>query len=395
MEKPSVSWSDFEADDPTFQLEAAKLEVEDEEDEDQENEEEEDEEEDELPQDKKKIKKASKADPVKEEKKKDTKAKKPKEEPKLKDNEILGEEEEVELEEEGLDEEEEEVNPLAFFEEVEKITGQPVEVDYGDSDPASPNGVALREKAIREQALDNFLTEIEEKYPVAFKALNHAYAGGNVADLFKQTTTRDYTKVTLAEGDEDTAKEILREYYRSRGVKNEAKINKMIEADEDSTGGIIAEATTALQELSAEQVAKREEIIEEQKQRAVQEKQRDDAFVGVLDKAIGNRQLGTFRIPDKAEADQFLNYVLGNIRKKQDGTYELAALVDSTNFEKQLQYQYFQFKNGDLSKIIRQKASTLTAQKLKLRATHEADRSKRATEQEQRVAGASIRDFEN
>lgn len=386
MAKKVVSWADFEADDPEFQLEQTGLETQEEDEE--EGQEEEEEPEEEEPVAKKKKKKAP-IEEIEEEKP-------PTKKTKLKTDEVIGEEEEEDVPDiDDKGDTEEESDPLEFFEEVDKITGQTVDVDYQDTDPASPQGVALREKAIREQVLDSFLTEIEEKFPVAFKALNHAYAGGDIADLFKQTTSRDYTKVTLGDDDEATAREILREYYRSRGVKNEAKINKMVEADEDSEGGLVTEAKTALQELAEDQAAARDTVLEEQRRTAEEGKKRDQVLVTALDDVIERRQLSTFRIPDQVEAQQFRKYVLQNIRKKEDGKYELAMTLDPVNLEKQLQYQYFQFKGGDLGKIIRQKAAAQNAQKLRLRATHEQDKGKRTTEQEQRVMGATLKDFED
>lgn len=279
-----------------------------------------------------------------------------------------------------------------FFEEVERITGTSVEVDYGDVDPLSPQGVALREKAIKEVALDSFLEEIEAKFPQAFKALQHAYNGGDIAELFTQTTGRDYSKVELKDGDDTLAKEILKEYYKSRGVKSESKINKMIEADEDSENGLIKEAQVALNELKEEQEEQTSKALEVQKQKAAETKKKDQILVAAVDEVLEARKLGNFRISDRQEAIEFKKFILGSIRRTNDGNYELATPVAAGNLEKQLQYFYFQFKQGDLSKIVQQKAATQNAKKLQLKLQNEQSKTKRSTQQDDNTK-LSLRDF--
>lgn len=279
-----------------------------------------------------------------------------------------------------------------FFEEVEKLTGNTVEVDYGDVSPLSPQGVALREKAIKELALDSFLEEVESKFPQAYKALQHAYAGGDITELFTQTTGRDYTRVELKEGDEVLSKQILGEYYKSKGVKSETKIAKLIEADEDSEGGIVKEAQTALAELKEEQEAATAKLLDKQKNAAAEQKKKDQILVAAVDEVLESKKLGSFRIMDRQDAVEFKKFVLGSVRKSADGNYELATPINTATLEQQLQFAYFQFKKGDLTKIIQQKATTENAKKLSLKFQSEQQKSKKTTEQENKT-GFTLKDF--
>jgi len=361
-ETPAPSWADFEEDN----LLNNEIEDEDEEQEDEEEEEEE--------------------PPVKKKKKVTPK-------PEEEEEEEEGEEEEEEEEPQKpikkkepvkpapAEEEEEEENPqpdletaAKFFEEVDKLTGNETEVDYGDVDPLSPQGVALREKAIKEAALDTWLAEMQENYPQVYKALLHANNGGDVADLFKQTTERDYSKVVINEGDTDLAKEILRDYYRSKGVKNEAKISKLIEADEDSEGGLVAEGQAALQEMQAEQAEAQNQILENQKKAAEEQKKRDTVFLTAVDEVLDSRKLGSFKIQDKIEANKFRQFVVSNLRRSGD-KYEIVSQVDEKKLEKILQFEYFKFKGGDLGSIIQQKATSTNTEKLRLRVKGESQRT--------------------
>ncbi len=240
----------------------------DDEDEEEEESEEEDEEE-EKPKKKVIAKKKAKeeAEEESEEEEEEEKPKKGKKAPKKPEPVVAEEEEETTAEASDEEEETEEETTEAsskFFEEVEKLTGMEVDVDYGDVDPLTPQGVAIREKAVREAALNSWIEEIEVKYPAAFRALQHAHNGGDIADLFSTAASRDYSKVEI--GDKDTAlsTEILKDFYKARGVKSEQKILKMIETDTDSDLGLIGEAKAALKELQEEQAAKENEVFESQ-----------------------------------------------------------------------------------------------------------------------------------
>jgi len=224
------------------------------------------------------------------------------------------------------------------------------------------------------------LGEIEEKYPTAYKALQHAYNGGDVADLFKSVTGRDYSKVELNESDTELAKEILKEYYQSKGIKNEKRIQKLLETVEDSEEGIVAEATSALEELKAEQALITDKTLKEQQVKAEEQKKRDKLTVSAIDEVLESGKLGSFKLTGRAEAQEFKKFALTGLRRTTDGKgYEFATPIDSANLEKLLQYQYFQFKKGDLSKLIQIKASTENAQKLKLKLNAEAAKGKKGS----------------
>lgn len=370
----SFTFDDFSAD--SGLLTGPETDEQDEEEEEQEDEDEEEK----KPQPKKKIK----AKVEDEEEEEEDEEEKPKPEKKKKvapkppaDEEEEQEEEEEETTKDGEDDNQDDPEEAQkFFEEVEKITGQEIDVDYGDVNPLSPQGVAIREKAIRESALDGFLEDMEVKYPMVFKALTHASNGGNVADLFTTATGRDYSTVQIGEKDEPLAKEILKEYFKSKGIKSDARISRLIQDAEESDEGIITEAKAVLQELKDEQEEKRNKVLEEQKLVKEADQKRDKLLVSAIDEVLETGKLGTFKIPSRQEAADFKKFVIQNVRKTPDGKYELAMGLDSSNMEKVLQAHYFQFKKGDLDKLIQIKASTVGAQKLKLKLESEKAKQK-------------------
>ena len=77
-------------------------------------------------------------------------------------------------------------------------SGVELEVDYGDLDPLSPEGVAKRETALAETAIESQMDYLEKNYPRAYKVLQHEANGGSVEDLFKPGF-KDYSKIELEE----------------------------------------------------------------------------------------------------------------------------------------------------------------------------------------------------
>ncbi len=382
----SLSMDDFYADDDFV----SNLDEQDEDVDQEEVEDDEDGEEEETPKPEKKPKKEKKELPKKV--KKDA--------PKVEDQQEEDSEDEDEdskkSEDDSEDEDSEEgaVDPSQFYEQVEKITGQEVEVDYGEIDPLTPQGVAIREQALKQSVLDGFLEEIETKFPVAYKALQHAYNGGDVSDLFKVATSRDYSKVEIGEKDTALATEILKEFYRSKGVKNENRILRMIESDEDSDIGLVGEAKNALEELKADQESKTNELLENQQREAAERQKRDKLMVTAIDEVLESGKLAGFKIPSRQEATEFKKFLVQNIRRLPEGKYEFSTPIETGNLEKILQYQYFQFKKGDLDKLITMKASTKTAENLRLKLKTEQEKNKTGSESPVKLKMGSMKDFE-
>ena len=397
-EKAPLSWNDFTED---SLLDSAASQEEENEEEQEEQEEEQEEEKEEKKSKKSKVKAKDEEEESEEEeeekekpkKDKSSKVKAPKDEEENEEEEEESEEEESEESEEENEEDEE--DPSEFYKEVEKLTGQEVEVDYGDVAPNSPQGVALREKAVGETAVDNFLGYLEENHPAAFKALNHSYNGGDIADLYKVANTRDYTKVELKDDDKDLAKELIKEYYQSKGVKNPGKITRILELAEDSEEGIVAEAKGILTELKEDQVKKEQEVLKAAETSKKEQQRKDQVLVSAVDEVLESGKLDSFKLGGKAEASEFRQFVLRNIRKAKDGGYEVATQLDPNNLEKILQYQFFQFKKGDLSKLISIKATTENTKKLKFRMGEEKSKLKKtAAEDKEKGKTLSLSSFD-
>lgn len=344
---------------------------ENEEEEELENSEEEEEEEEEpTPPPKKRKKKSKTAPPEGEEEEEEQ------EEEEQEEEESSEQEEENEEENEG-EESEEDYDPKEFFDEVEKITGFQVEMDETGLDLSTPQGVAVREKAIKEQAVDGFLEELKENHPKVYQAMQYAYSGKDINELFSNiSSTRDYSKVELGEGDEELARQVLREYYKIRGVRNESRIKSLVQTEEDSEEGVIEAAKAVVKELSEQQEKERQDKLEQAGKEQAEQQRRDRAFVSALGEIVDSGKVDTFKIAGKAEAKDFKEFLMSSIQRTQDGGYAFFTPIDQRDLEKLIQYEYFKFKKGDLSKLIQIKAGTENAKRLKFRM--QKDKKKRA-----------------
>lgn len=300
-------------------------------------------------------------------------------------------EEEVKVEETPINQEEEEENPNEFWERVEQLGGIPVDVEYGDVDPSSPEGIVLRDKAIADKTVEDFVTKLQNEYPDVYEALEYAHAGGNIEELFKGSV--DYSKVSIAEDDEDHARAILEEYYKSKQITNVARIKRMIAADEEDEAGIVKIAQAALQEMQAHQAGEREEEIKAQQAIAQKQKEQDVRVLKTIEGIIGSGQLSTFKITSRKDAEDFNRFVKSSIQRDGKGGYMFVTPIEPADLEKQLQAEFFKFKKGNLESLVTTKANTLQAQKLRLNLGKEADKKKTTVAEGSRSI-RSLRDFD-
>ncbi len=309
---------------------------------------------------------------------------------------IVEEEEEIEsaaAPDEGDEEVEDETNdPLAFWQEVDNITGFPVDVDYGDLDPISPQGVALREKALMEKSVADFIDRVAEQHPSAYKALEYALAGGNIEELFRGD--KDYSRIVLKEDDEDHAKLILAEFYEKKGITNPDRIRRMISADAESEEGVVTAAQSALDEMKQAQEQEKQEEVRAQQARADRQKAQDQQFLRSVDTLISSMKLDSFRISSRKDADEFSTFVRQHVQRDGKGGYLFVTPVEPTTLEKQLQAEFFKFKKGNLDSLIQIKATTQHAQRLRLGAEKEAAERKRTSGNTAPRSTGSMKDYE-
>ena len=272
-------------------------------------------------------------------------------------------------------EEDEEVG--SFWEDVEAITGNVVEVDYKDTDPTTPEGAALREAALIEKAQEEQLQYLQDSYPEAFAILQHYANGGSIQDLINPGET-DYSVMTIKEDNVEQQKRFLTDYYITTKKLSDAKAKRMVEMDEESDEGLYKTAQGILEELKETQKVQKERKLEEQRIVAQEQQAKDLAFSKAIKDITGTGQLGDFKIPAK-EIEAFDKVVFSRLQKDSNGDYVYVVPVNNNTITQLLQEAYFGYKKGDLTSLIKRQASTQNVERLKRKAIAEQKKTLKST----------------
>ena len=274
----------------------------------------------------------------------------------------------------------------SFWGDVESITGNPIEVDFGDTDPDSPEGAAIREDAVSTRAVQDNLAYLEKEFPEGFKALMHVSNGGKLKDLFSPEDT-DYLNLTVEEADVDGQKSFMKNYYIEKGF-SDAKALRNVEDDEDSDEGLYENFKTALKEKQDGQESHTKTAFENQEKDKAAQNAQDKQFGETLSSVINTGKVGNFNIPKK-DSEAFYKHVLSHVERSGNG-YALTIPLTNDNFQEQLQQMFFGFKKGDLSKFVAAKAKTESAKKLRRSLSKEKGVGESASEKEKRTYGDKL-----
>lgn len=251
---------------------------------------------------------------------------------------------------------------LDFWRDVSKLTGEEIEVDFGGVDPISPEGALVYAKAYRDVGIETFEAGLAEKYPIEYQALVMRMEGKDPSVLYKEGAF-DYTTLVIKEDDEDTQKSILKQDMKQQGLSDK-RIDIMIKSIYDS-GDLFTESQDSLKRLKESQ----EESFEQDRIRIEAEKkainQEISSFGGVVDEIVKKGQLGDFVISDKDKAG-FHKFLAENIQYVNGNFVAVVPLEKDINkLNKQLQTEYFRYKNGNLKELVVKQAITENASRLR------------------------------
>ena len=263
-----------------------------------------------------------------------------------------------------------EPKPEEFWQAVNTLTGREVEVDFGDVDPISPEGVALRENAIvesTEKAMDQFF---RESNPRAYAYYLHTQAGGTDDDFFGigQPTLPPREDF---EANADSQASLLKQDLVAKGVPEDiaqATVDKYIKDN------LLTEKALKLyDDVLAEdkkQIAIMEQAIANEK---IQFQQQVAGFEKSVSDTIASKV--NLVIPEAKRA-AFTQFIKDNTRHS-DGKFFFVQPVEAENLDKQIEALYFQFVKGDLKSLIAKAAKAQTVQRL--RTNLEKDKTKNNT----------------
>ncbi len=260
-----------------------------------------------------------------------------------------------------------------IWDDVAKINGIKLDVDFGTADPESAEGIALRDQVLMDHTVDNYLEYLKTNFPQSYKLLEHESKGGDINELFNVTAV-DYSKIALKEADVDLQKQILTEFYKAKGF-DEKRVTRMIEADEDSAEGLFAAAKEALTSQQAFQKQQEQAVIAQTQAKQEAIAARDEQVRGVIRSMAESGQIGNFSIADKKDRAEFYKFALSNVFSDGKEGYQVVLPVNDKTLVPVMQQLLFTYKNGDLTEFVKRTAATENVRKLKRKVAQDTSKA--------------------
>jgi hypothetical protein len=248
---------------------------------------------------------------------------------------------------------------ISFWETVSGITGNTYDIDYGETDPISPEGVAIRESFVAETASRNFEDHLKNTHPKGYAYLLHLEAGGSDEEFFKQSTPTLPERKSFETDITAQSYTVLNDLI-NRGVDEEiaqAQVDKYIK---DNT--ITERAITIYSAYEEAQRNQLKNIEAYNKQQQDLYNQNVNTLLSKIDATLQSDNL-KYIVPEKKQQD-FKKFVQDNIRYSE-GNFYVTQQIEDAKMGPLMEQLLFQFNGGNLNGLIEKKARTLTTQRLK------------------------------
>ena len=258
------------------------------------------------------------------------------------------------------------IDSTEFWTNVDNLTGKPVEVEYGDVDPLSPEGVAMRESVVRDSAVKEFDEYIKDQYPRAYSYFLHVQGGGSDEEFFTEPSQGLVDRDTFESDPDIQANWILNDFYR-KGVPEEvaqATIDNYIKNNQ------LRER--ALKVYNEQETFDKQRLAQmEEQDRVTRESFQSNVnnLSSVLDKTIKNDMKVV--VPESKQAD-FKKFVMDKVQ--HDGQKFFFVQEVGSDVNTAMDALYLQYVKGDLNSIIEKRAQSKAVQRLGQRI--KSDRSK-------------------
>lgn len=246
---------------------------------------------------------------------------------------------------------------LEFFEEVNKVRGVDIKVEYGDIVPSSVEGIAIRERAIEEHAVRSFQQELAEKDPRGAAYLLHRMRGGSDEEFFA-TPTFVLPDYELFKEDVNLHRQIYKQSLLAKGL-GDNQAQALVELAEKSNN-LFSEADKA---YSVQQESDRNALAR-LTQKADEEAKQYNNKVAEMDKLL----VDTVKAPDlkvvipDTERAAFSTFMRTFVQSDGENFY-IAQKIEPASIRQVTEALYIQFKKGDLSSVIARQANSLNVRK--------------------------------
>lgn len=248
------------------------------------------------------------------------------------------------------------VTPEDFWNQVETITGNKVEVDYGDTDPLSPEGVAIRERVIQETAQKNFDQYIRETYPRAYAYFLHVQEGLPDEEFFSEPAPGLVSRDQFEQDPDIQSNWLMKDFLR-KGIPEDiaqATIDKYIKDNQ-----LKDKAMKLYEEQDKLDRARLKAIDEKQKQ---DQKEFEASLHAVTTNIAASIKNEMKLLVPEVKQKEFQEFVINSIRHDGEKFFVVHELGDKLSTT--LDSLYLQFMKGDLNTLVEKRAQTKAVQRL-------------------------------
>lgn len=248
-----------------------------------------------------------------------------------------------------------------FWDDVDKLRGEALEVDFGDVDPATPEGALIYEKAARADEIAKFEQHLADTNPRAYAFMAHILGGGKEEDFFKLAGNPG-TLPTEAELETsvDIQKEILTQNLKAKGL-NDKIITATIKAavTDDDLEDMAKDA------LKEELKRKEDGIKAVQDNAEAETKLRTEKIQEMNDyisDIINTGKIDNIIIPEK-DREPFVKEFASSIRI-ENGQFVSVTPVTQETINQVLKEKFFSHKKGNIADLIEKAAGTANTKRL-------------------------------
>ncbi len=248
-----------------------------------------------------------------------------------------------------------------FWDDVDKLRGEALDVDFGDVEPDSPEGALIYEKAIRMDELNKFEQDLKDNNPRAYAFLTHILDGGKEEDFFKVAGEPGTlpTEEEL-EADIEKQKDIVTRNQKAKGNSDKAieRIIKGAIADDD--------LEELAKEALKEEATRQDKALKEVAAAAERETKEKAAQIDVLSRYVNDvaatGKLDNIIIPEK-DRKPFAKTITDNVRY-ENGKFLLVTELNDKNAIQVFKKEFFNYKGGNLTDLIEKAARTENTKRL-------------------------------
>lgn len=252
----------------------------------------------------------------------------------------------------------------AFFTRVNELAGTAVEVTYPEGvDPISPEGIVLRDNAVRVQAEQAFEAQIKADNPRGYAYLIHVANGGTDDEFFQGAPAFTLPTETELSASAELQATMYRFDLKNRGLDDDTVEAIVAKAIKDSN--LKEKSIQSFKYVESKQV-EQNNMIEQRRKNAEQQTRQlyatmEASITEAIDKEI------SFVVPETAKPEfrKFLNSKI--TYDDTTGDFFVVDKIEKDSLKSTIESLLFQYKKGDLATLIRKEAKSQASHKLRLK----------------------------